>query len=160
MQRDRVFSAVDNPNNNKEWTDFSVDCFYVGTFEVGEQAKVDKVEVKRGTFNLASKDNDLTCGSHHLLDSRRCVTAYLPKNTRTSNATPVYTRVGIRSMKDFIHGQRNATLIIQLEGIKVIDSTSNKVLHDLHTHTHSLTHTHSHTLTHTRTRSVVRVFLL
>ena len=49
-QRDRVFSAVDSPNNNTEWTDFSVNCHYVGTFEVGEQSKVDKQEVKRGTW--------------------------------------------------------------------------------------------------------------
>ena len=52
VPRERVFSAVDNPNNNTEWTDFSVDCFYVGTFEVGEQAKIDKGEVKRGEWWL------------------------------------------------------------------------------------------------------------
>eukprot|EP00037_Helgoeca_nana_P018590 m.177655 g.177655 ORF g.177655 m.177655 type:complete len:562 (+) comp24497_c0_seq2:2263-3948(+) len=79
--RDRVFQQVENPNNNSEWTDVSINCHYVGTFEVGEEAKVDKAEVKRG----------------------------------------------INAMKDYIHGQRGATLIICLEGIKVIDTTSNKV---------------------------------
>lgn len=67
-QRDRIFSTVDSPSNSKEWTDFSVNCFYVGTFEVGEQKRVDKDEVKRG----------------------------------------------IHSMKDYISGQRNAMLIIQV----------------------------------------------
>jgi hypothetical protein len=44
-QRDRVFQQVENPNNNSEWTDVSINCHYVGTFEVGEEAKVDKAEV-------------------------------------------------------------------------------------------------------------------
>lgn len=44
-QRDRVFQQVDNPNNNSEWTDVSINCHYVGTFEVGEAAKVNKEEV-------------------------------------------------------------------------------------------------------------------
>eukprot|EP00035_Acanthoeca_spectabilis_P021224 m.437035 g.437035 ORF g.437035 m.437035 type:complete len:549 (+) comp18051_c0_seq1:37-1683(+) len=79
--RDRVFQQVDNPNNNSEWTDVSINCHYVGTFEVGEAAKVNKEEVK----------------------------------------------VGINAMREYIHGQRAAVLIICLEGIKVIDSSSNKV---------------------------------
>eukprot|EP00036_Acanthoecidae_sp_10tr_P000135 CAMPEP_0182948670 /NCGR_PEP_ID=MMETSP0105_2-20130417/59875_1 /TAXON_ID=81532 ORGANISM="Acanthoeca-like sp., Strain 10tr" /NCGR_SAMPLE_ID=MMETSP0105_2 /ASSEMBLY_ACC=CAM_ASM_000205 /LENGTH=554 /DNA_ID=CAMNT_0025088963 /DNA_START=39 /DNA_END=1703 /DNA_ORIENTATION=+ len=79
--RDRVFTRVDNPNNNDEWSDVSINCAYVGTFEVGEAAKVNKSEVKRG----------------------------------------------INAMKDYIHGKRDATLIICLEGIKVIDAAAHKV---------------------------------
>eukprot|EP00038_Savillea_parva_P006586 m.164658 g.164658 ORF g.164658 m.164658 type:complete len:554 (-) comp12453_c0_seq1:126-1787(-) len=80
-KRERVFSQVDNPNNNSEWSDQSVDCSYVGTFEVGTAQQVDKTEVKRG----------------------------------------------INAMQDHLRGERKATLIICLEGIKVIDASSNKV---------------------------------
>ena len=45
QKRARVFSQVDNPNNNSEWSDQSVDCSYVGTFEVGAAQQVDKTEV-------------------------------------------------------------------------------------------------------------------
>jgi len=63
------------------WSDMSINCTYVGTFEVGAALKIDKQEVKNG----------------------------------------------IHTMKDYLQNERPATLIICLEGIKIIDTTSDKV---------------------------------
>eukprot|EP00041_Stephanoeca_diplocostata_P033734 m.1121655 g.1121655 ORF g.1121655 m.1121655 type:complete len:254 (-) comp24399_c0_seq10:134-895(-) len=79
---DLVFQAIPTQNDDgTDWTDMSIKCFYVGTFEAGEAERVDKKAVKEG----------------------------------------------IHSMKDYITGQRAAILIICLEGLKVVDTTSNKV---------------------------------
>lgn len=81
-QHDMVVQPLPSDNEDGvEWTDMSIKCFYVGTFEVGNSDRVDKAQVKKG----------------------------------------------IHSMKDFISGERDAILIICLEGLKVIDNTSNKV---------------------------------
>lgn len=88
---DMQFQVVQGTPDNKAmrrrsiggetWNDMSINCYYVGTFEVGKGTQINKQEVKNG----------------------------------------------INVMKDYIQNQREATLIVCLEGLKVVDTTSSKV---------------------------------